>query len=344
MTGPPSTMSATGYERAVSALDPATAPIAAESACAVCGAFEARPRYALEGLAARIVVCTGCGTGRLDPLPEEAELASFYPAAYYGDEGAKFQGPIEWAVRAVGARHVRFLARSLAPGARVLDIGCGRGVTLAALADRGFEAHGVERSADAARGADPRAEIRVAATLEEAAYPVGSFDAALLWHVLEHLREPDRTLAETHRVLRPGGRLLVAVPNFSSWQARWAGPAWFHLDPPRHLHHFPLAALTRLVERSGFEVVAAHHFSLRQNPFGWIQSALNRRPDLPRNALYVLLQERAGGAAAGTSFAPATRRTLWAAFGLGALPALALSAVEAAFRAGATVHLVARRR
>jgi len=329
------------HDRAVTALDPGAAPIRAAPACAACGTLEARPRFAIEGMAARIVACTSCGTGRLHPLPDEAEVASFYPAAYYGGHGAKFRGLVEWGVRAAGARHVRFLARGLAPGARVLDVGCGRGITLAALADRGFEAHGVELGPDALRGVDPRAQVRIAPTLAAAGHPAERFDMVLIWHVLEHLREPGATLAEAHRLLRPGGRLVVAVPNFSSWQARWAGPAWFHLDPPRHLHHFPLAALRRLVERSGFEIVAEHHFSLRQNPFGWIQSALNRWGGLPRNGLYTLLYRRGPAPA---PFGARTRCALWAGLALGAAPALALAVAEAAFGSGATVHLVARRR
>jgi 2-polyprenyl-3-methyl-5-hydroxy-6-metoxy-1,4-benzoquinol methylase len=337
----------------VSAADPArhdraVVPLAGASlvdatpACAACGVRTARPRFAIEDLAAQLVVCTACGTGRLHPMPDEDEIASFYPAAYYGDAGAKFRGPIEWLVRALGARHARFLAEGLAPGARVLDLGCGRGVTLAALAEQGFEAHGVERSAEAARGADRRAQVRIAPTLVEAGYPAGHFDAVVVWHVLEHLRAPDAALAEIRRVLRPGGRLVVAVPNFASWQARWAAAAWFHLDPPRHLHHFPLAALRGLLARSGFAVASEHHFSLRQNPFGWIQSALNRWPGLPRNGLYALLYQR--GAGVPPPFDARTRALLWAALLLGAVPALALSCAETVARAGATVHVVARAR
>ena len=79
------------------------------------------------------------------------------------------------------------------------------------------------------------------------------------------------------------------------WQARWAGPAWFHLDPPRHLFHFTASNLKRLLASVEFDCRSEHHFSLRQNPFGWIQSALNLVPWLPRNSLYALLHRRHDG-------------------------------------------------
>ncbi|MCO5167766.1 MAG: class I SAM-dependent methyltransferase [Planctomycetes bacterium] len=309
--------------------------------CPACDARRARPAFAIEGLEARIVVCPGCGLGRMHPMPTEEEVRAFYPAEYYGEEGRKFVPIIEAPLRLVGARHVRFLVRDLPRGARVLDVGCGRGVLLSALADRGLEAHGVELSEAAARGADPRAEVRIAPTLAEAGYPDAFFDRVIIWHVFEHLRDPRATLAEVRRVLRPGGEVVVSVPNFSSAQARWAGAAWFHLDPPRHLWHFTLDALRRLLEREGLPLVAEHHFSLRQNPFGWVQSALNRVPGLPRNALYELLQT---GGPPGAPL-PLPQRLALRAVWLAALgPVVGLSVVEAALRSGATVCVVGRAR
>lgn len=295
----------------------------------------------MDGVASKIVACTGCGLGRFEPPLGPDEVGRFYPDEYYGQLGTKFQPFVEHLVRLVGTRHVRFLARGLAPGGRVLDVGCGRGVILGVLADLGFEAHGVERSAAAAQGVDPRAQIRIVEDLAQAGYPDAHFDAVVIWHVLEHLPDPARILAEVHRILRPGGRLVVAVPNFSSAQARWSGPAWFHLDAPRHLFHFPLSALCRLLANTGFEVESVHHFSLRQNPFGWIQSALNRSPRLPRNGLYTLLHER--GRTTAPPFDRATR--FWLRFWLvvGAPLAVLATLVETALRSGATVHLVARK-
>ena len=312
-------------------------------ACPVCEGERAEPRYEVADPPLRLVVCATCGTGRLHPPPEAPALRGFYPGEYYGEPGTKFRGLIERLVRLVGARHIGFLSRSLRPGARVLDVGCGRGVILGSLADRGFEVHGVEISADAVAGADPRAKIRIAARLSDARFDAACFDEIVIWHVLEHLPDPRGTLAEARRILRPGGKLIVAVPNFASLQARWSGPAWFHLDLPRHLFHFPVSALRRLVAEAGFEIGSEHHFSLRQNPFGWIQSALNRRTSLPRNGLYALLH-RHGPGAQGPAFDRATRLRLWAALVLLSPFALAAALVETWLRSGATVHLVATRR
>ena len=134
---------------------------------------------------------------------------------------------------------------------------------------------------------------------------------------------------------------MVAVPNFSSVQARATGAAWFHLDLPRHLWQFPLAALRDLLGDCGFEVRSEHHFSLRQNPFGWVQSLLNLLPGLPRNGLYTLLQRRAPGAP--PPFDLATRAALWLALALGMPLGLLATLVETGLRTGATVHLVAVR-
>jgi SAM-dependent methyltransferase len=223
----------------------------------------------------------------------------------------------------------------------VLEVGCGRGVILGTLADLGFDVHGQEISAEATRGADPRARITIAAHLKDAGYDAGYFDAVVIWHVLEHLPDPRGTLEEIQRVLAPGGRVVVAVPNFSSLQARLTGADWFHLDLPRHLYHFPLDALKLLLVRTGFRVTEEHHFSLRQNPFGWIQSWLNHVGSLPRNGLYELLHQRQRGAS--PPFDPLTRGALQLGFPLLAPFALAATAFETVVRSGASVYVAGER-
>jgi SAM-dependent methyltransferase len=222
-----------------------------------------------------------------------------------------------------------------------LDVGCGRGILLKDLADRGFETHGFEVSETAVKGIDPRVHVRIATDLKAAAYPPEFFDQIVIWHVLEHVSDPRTCISEMHRILKPGGELVVAVPNFSSPQARWTGPAWFHLDLPRHLYHFPIESLKQLLTTIGFAVVSEHHFSLRQNPFGWVQSVMNMLPALPRNGLYEMLHAR--GRAGGSRQSPFIQAIFWSCFFFGMPIALAVEIVNAVLRRGATVHVIAKR-
>jgi SAM-dependent methyltransferase len=327
------------YDRDARAI---SAPEMDVDACRICGEPKVHPSFEIEGVDSPIVVCSGCGLGRFHPMLESDQIRALYPGDYYGEPGTKFRPVVEWLVRAVAARHISFLSRDLPEGASILDVGCGRGVLFAPLADRGFHVFGVEMTEDAIRGCDPRADVRIAERLSEAGFKAESFDEVVIWHVLEHMADPFDAVRECRRILKPGGRLIIAVPNLSSAQARWSGPDWFHLDPPRHLYHFPLAALIRLVEQADFTVRSSHHFSLRQNPFGWIQSTLNRYTRQPTGGLYTLLHQN--GAGRSGSLPLRTRLAMWCALLLGAPLAILLSVLMAWLRTGATVHIVAIRR
>lgn len=304
--------------------------------CLVCGSTTAQRRFAIEGVSEQLVECESCGLGSLFPMPDGAKIKSFYPADYYGTPSAKFEPLVEFGVRAGARARVRSLLSGIHPESHVLDVGCGRGVMLRAVLDLGYTAHGVEISEEAAAGVDPRACIRIASNLAEASYETNSMDVVILWHVLEHLPHPGRTLAEIRRILRPGGRLVLAVPNFASWQSRWAGADWFHLDLPRHLYHFSPETLSILLHRHGFPQQSYRHFAALQNPFGWLQSWFNQVSDSPRNCLYSLLHR--GGDHEDARRLGVVKRMLYKAAFVAGLPiATAVSLVEAACGRGGTV-------
>lgn len=308
--------------------------------CMICQGTSARSRYSIEGVSEELVVCRTCGIGSIFPMPSLQRIRQFYPAEYYGSPAAKFEPLVEHGVRLGARMRVRSLVGGLPQGSRVLDIGCGRGVMLRALLDLGHEAHGVEISEDAASGVDERAEVHIAPDLADAGFAANSFDAVILWHVLEHLPRPDLTISELRRIIRPGGRLIIAVPNFASRQSKAMANHWFHLDLPRHLYHFTPDTLRQLLLRHEFECRSIQHFALLQNPFGWLQSWLNRHTDSPRNSLYSLLH-RGGDHPDVQSLSWKQRAILKAGYHLGLPVAGLLSLFEAAMRSGGTIAVTA---
>jgi hypothetical protein len=110
--------------------------------------------------------------------------------------------------------------------------------------------------------------------------------------VLEHVDDPAAALRTIRSWLRPGGALVVGVPNLASWQATIGGARWFHLDLPRHRTHFTPAGLRTLLAATGFDVTAERHVLAEHNPFGMWQSAANRLTRTP-SYLYHLLKRNA---------------------------------------------------
>jgi SAM-dependent methyltransferase len=141
-------------------------------------------------------------------------------------------------------------------GSPVLDVGCGNGQRLAELERCGLSAlFGVEPTVGAAEVArrSTRAQIFMG-VLEEAHYADGAFGLVIMNQVLEHVPSPTATLREIHRILVPGGRLYLTVPNFGSFEASLCGPQWAGLRLPEHLHHFTSAPLRTMLERAGFRI------------------------------------------------------------------------------------------
>jgi 2-polyprenyl-3-methyl-5-hydroxy-6-metoxy-1,4-benzoquinol methylase len=138
------------------------------------------------------------------------------------------------------------------PGGKLLEIGCGNGDRLALFRELGWQVGGVEPDAGAAQLASAKGLNVLAATLQPGALPAASFDAILMSHVIEHVPDPQETIRECHRLLRPGGVLVMLTPNTDSLGHRWFGRNWLHLDSPRHLHLFNCRNLSKLCSDEGF--------------------------------------------------------------------------------------------
>jgi SAM-dependent methyltransferase len=134
------------------------------------------------------------------------------------------------------------------------------------LKEKGFEVAGVDLSARAAEIAEREYGIDVAVgSVEQAAFKSAEFDVVVLLHVLEHVPNPHDVLAEIFRILRPGGRIVLQVPNIDSLQFRMFGVRWYGLDVPRHLIDYSLSSVLRLLRSCGFVSERVRHFNLRDN-------------------------------------------------------------------------------
>jgi SAM-dependent methyltransferase len=219
----------------------------------------------------RLVRCACCGLIRTDRPPSSEHLYVYGKTADAGKRFALAQRLLQWFRR---ARVRKFVGQH--PG-RALDVGCGDGSFLAALAQRGWDVYGTELSASIAASAWQRLGDRIrVGEVEAAAYPEASFDLITFWHVLEHLNNPRNALAEARRLIKPGGRVLVGVPNIRSFQAQLFKEDWLHLDVPRHRWHFSPDTLTELAQRCDFDVVQFRHFSAEYGPFGIVQGIATR--------------------------------------------------------------------
>ena len=176
-------------------------------------------------------------------------------------------------------------------GRRLLDVGCGSGAFLSGMRRRGWDVVGVEPdlvAADAARrsGLDVRDGM-----LTDAAFADDSFDAIVLSHVIEHVHDPIGLLRECHRVLRPGGTLVIMTPNLTSVGHRRFGADWRGLEPPRHLHIFSVDALARCVERVALEVSRVRTSARLVRGIWWVSRSIQhhagRRKRPPRIGAYL---------------------------------------------------------
>jgi SAM-dependent methyltransferase len=240
----------------------------------------------------QIARCRRCAQVVTVPVPED--VGRYYPIGYYGDAGGRrFPAVIEWLQEKLYASRARRALRLLGrPNARVLDIGCGRGLLLRAFQRRGCEVTGTEFSDDACRFAREALKIPVRVGLvHDLNFPDGSFDVVVMWHVLEHVSDPRTTLAEVSRILRPGGIFLVGVPDFGSPEARLTKAGWFHLDVPRHLSHHTRSSLEKSLADASLRPVWTGSFAPEYDTFSFVQSLLNRL-GVRHNFLYNRLRGR----------------------------------------------------
>jgi SAM-dependent methyltransferase len=157
-----------------------------------------------------------------------------------------------------------------------------------AMQRAGWDVTGIELSAPVARTAAEATGAPVyVGDACSVTLPAASFDAVCAWMVLEHLHDPVTALRRAFEWLKPGGWLGLSVPDAGSWMSRAFGDAWFCLELPRHLYHFSVPTLSRVLESCGFRDVVvwrpwttydiAYSVAARLDDRRWVSSRTSRR-------------------------------------------------------------------
>lgn len=135
---------------------------------------------------------------------------------------------------------------------RLLEIGCGSGTTLNYFQEMGWEVEGVDFDPEAVEVAKMKGITVYQGTLEDQRYSYNTFDVITMNHLIEHVFDPVKLLHECHRILKPGGQLVIVTPNSESWGHKKFKSNWRGLEPPRHLNIFTPLSLFNITQRVGF--------------------------------------------------------------------------------------------
>jgi len=202
-----------------------------------------------------ILECEDCGLLFTVPRPEPSVIGKYYQSDEYYSHQTNQKGVVpriyEFVKRFNIKNKVNIALQNL-PKGKLLDIGCGVGDFLAQVKQKGWEIQGIEPSEDAKNIAEARLGFRPLAPEQSHELEDASFDVITLWHVLEHVDDLKTQTSEITRLLKPGGRLVIALPNFQSFDCQHYKDAWAAWDVPRHLNHFAPKTLQNIFESLGF--------------------------------------------------------------------------------------------
>lgn len=222
--------------------------------------------------------------GILETSPRPTDLERFYQSEKYishHQDSSSIKHKIYKYFQGININYKRnILAAYIPRNASVLDYGAGAGDFISAL-ENDFQTLAFEPSSSTALILKEKLKkTEIISALDDVADD--SLDAITLWHVLEHIENQGYILQEFCNKLKANGLLVIAVPNFNSYDAKHYGEFWAAYDVPRHLYHYSQKGLQSLLEKNGFKMEAtkplhldAYYISAlsakyKKNAFWWL--------------------------------------------------------------------------
>lgn len=213
--------------------------------------------FFLTGETFELLECHQCGTLTTWPQPDPERIKLYYDSPAYISHDSDKPGLVTNIYRF--ARKITLaqkfsLINKYSTASTILDVGCGTGEFLAYCQRKGLDVTGIEPGTKAREYAKNKHFLNVLEKMELLGSENKTFTTITMWHVLEHFHDPAGAVNTLEKFLQPGGKLIIALPNFSSYDAKHYQQFWAAYDTPRHLVHFNQKSFKHFSGNLGFKV------------------------------------------------------------------------------------------
>jgi 2-polyprenyl-3-methyl-5-hydroxy-6-metoxy-1,4-benzoquinol methylase len=204
--------------------------------------------------------CSNCSLRFTQDAPDEANIGPYYRSADYISHSNTSKGLVNKIYRSVRnhtlEQKAKLIIGKTKKQGKILDLGAGIGAFLNTMRGKGWETIGIEPDEGARQQAAGLFNMHLNETGALYELPANSFDAITLWHVLEHVHQLHSYIEQLKKLLKPKGKLFIAVPNYESLDNSIYKLYWAAYDVPRHLYHFTPGAMNILMEKHRLRIIA----------------------------------------------------------------------------------------
>lgn len=251
--------------------------------CPICG--NNRDEFTASSFLSRCRHCDSCGGSFVVSLEKD-----IYTERYFGEKTnpsivARISAPLLELFYTLRVNKIKKLIGDK-KSSKVLDYGCGAGKLVENLIKNNVDTTGFEPSGGA-RLITQRKNLPVYGEIKPAQ---DGYDLIMFWHSLEHADNPLEVVKKISKLLNQNGKLLIAVPNADSFEARVFKENWFHYSYPFHLIHFTPKSAKIMLQKAGFEPISIDFWNPEYTISGLVQSFLNWF--LPKDTLYSVISHR----------------------------------------------------
>ena len=202
-----------------------------------------------------IVKCSKCKLAYTNPRPEESNLGKYYESDEYISHRNNTQGWFNKIYQIARSNNIKLKLKTIGNNkGSLLEIGSGTGELLKACKNIGWQTTGVEPSEIARRNARKNLNLNLIESINNVNLEDKSQDIVMMWHVLEHVPNLKETTHKINSLLKDSGKLIIAVPNHKSYDAKHYNESWAAYDVPRHLLHFSKETMTSTLKNAGFKI------------------------------------------------------------------------------------------